>query len=577
MSTALAKRQNLPAVREQEPDSEQEQKRMHFNYLQLLCLAIGAQYTTVVAGRGTGKTKGVLAPKLHQLLKKLRRSSIVVVGATYVQLTQRTLPELFEGMDSLGYVANQDYWKNRFPDKKLGLQLPYNAPLDPHHSIFIRNPGANSVSVLRMVSQDRPGMANGMSVSAIIGDEAKTFNKDRLDSDVMAINRGGHQYYGDLPEHHSVTFTTDMPTERDAKWILKDKEECLKPHHQRAIELILAIQLELFRERRKLLTHARNAARLKRISSYEAQLDHLRRGLVHFAAASSFANVHVLGLPYFRERKRSFKPSAFDAYILNKEQEGVENGFYPDFNIHHHQYDATDYSVVDPKIFASLPFEDCRKDADLDHQQILTLGGDYGGSFNCLHVGQRFSRLHPMNHSGFDEVRHLKSFWLPAPDKIQEVVKLFTDYYQYFYRKEVMYVYDPTAVGKDGKSTMTYADEVIKALKAAGWKVKTTYLTKVPAHNARYLGWGVCLREQDDRFARQRFNRENVRQTVKCVTDAKKKEGKNGFEKDKNDEQNDDIPQQETTHLTDAMDTVFWYLTFVEPNKLDLLPIVLGH
>lgn len=573
---SLAKR-NLPALTDRfdEPQHQAEKTKVHFNYLQLLCLAIMAQYTTVIAGRGTGKTKGVLAPRLHQLLKKLRRSSIVVVGATYVQLTQRTLPELLQGMNDLSYVAGQDYWLRRFPDKKFNLQLPYNSPIDPSHSIFMRNPGANSVSVLRMVSQDRPGMANGMSVSAVLGDEAKTFNKDRLDADVMAINRGGHQYYGDIPEHHSVTFTTDMPTEKEAKWLLKDKEECLKPHHQKAIELILAIQLELYKERRKLLTSKRNAARLNRIATYEKQLDELRRGLVHYAAASSFANVHVLGLQYFRERKRTFKPSAFDAYILNKEQDNVEDKFYPDFNIHHHQYDATDYAVIDPKIFASLPFDDCRKDADLDPGQPLTVGGDYGASFNCLHVGQRFSKLHPMNKTGYDEVRHLKSFYEEGPKLIQDVVAQFVAYYAYFYKKEVLYVYDPTAVGKNGLSPMTYADEVIKALKAAGWKVKTKYFTKVPAHHARYLGWGWCLRELDDRFARQRFNRENMRQTVICIGNAGVKEGKNGFEKDKDDEKSD-MPQYETTHLTDAMDTVFWYLTFVEPNKLDLLPVVLG-
>ncbi|GAB2571839.1 hypothetical protein [Spirosoma areae] len=577
MGTQIIKHSQLPATIElTERQPEKELKQMHFNYLQLICLLIGAQYTTVVAGRGTGKTRGVLAPKLHQLLKRLHRSSIVVVGATYVQLTERTLPELMEGMDALGYVVNQDYWLRRFPDKKFNMKLPYNSPIDPHHSIFMRNPGTDSVSVLRMVSQDRPGSANGMSVSAIIGDEAKTFNKDKLDSEVMAINRGGHHRYGDIAEHHSVTFTTDMPTESGAKWILKDKEECLKPHHQRAIELILSIQLEVYKERQRLQTHVRNQARLVRIAKYEQVLDELRRGLVHYAAASSFANAHVLGLAYFREKLRTFKKSAFEAFILNIEQDGVENKFYPDFDSQRHQYDATNYGVIDPKIFANIPYNDCRKDDDLDADQPLTIGGDYGSSFNCLIVGQRFSRLHLKNTSGYDEVHYLKAFHVKYPDKIQDVVAQFVEYYRYFYKKEVMYVYDPTAVGKDGKSTMTYADEVIKALKAARWRVKVKYLSKVPAHHHRYLGWGVCLSEMDNRFARQRFNRENMRLVVKAMGNAEVKEGKNGFEKNKLPEQDDNVPQEEATHYTDGLDTVFWYLTFVEPNKLNLLPTVFG-
>lgn len=575
---SIIRQPQLPARKDVYADDDiAEEKQLHFNFLQLLCFLIGAQYTTVVAGRGTGKTQGVLAPKLHHLLTRLHRSSIVVIGTTYVQLTQRTLPELLEGMDRLGYVANQDYWNHRFPDKKYKLQLPYNTPLDPHHCIFIRNPGTDCVSVLRLVSQDRPGSANGMSVSAILGDEAKLLNKDKLDSEVMAINRGGLDRYGEIAEHHSVTFITDMPTARSEKWVLKDKEECAKPYHQKTIDLILSIQLELYYERQRLQTHLRNVARRKRIAQLEAYLDELRRGLVHYASASSFANVHALGLAYFREKKRTFKPSAWKAFILNQEQDGVENGFYPDFDTQHHQYDATNYRFVDPKIFAHQSFEDCRKDTDYDPKQGLTIGMDYGASFNCMVVGQFFSRFHPMNASGYDEVRYLKAFHVEYPGLVQDVVAQFVAYYRYYLRKEVTYVYDPTAVGKDGKSPMTYADEVIKALQAAGWKVKTKYLSQVPGHNRRYLAWGISLREMDGRFARQRFNRENMRIVVKCITDAKKKEGKNGFEKDKTDEQDDEIPQYETTHYTDALDTVFWYLTIVEPNKVELLGTTFGQ
>ncbi|RYC69757.1 hypothetical protein [Spirosoma sordidisoli] len=582
MSRALLKRplpEPVPRPSDRDPEADQniEMKQMHFNYLQLSCLLIGAQYTTVVAGRGTGKTLGVLAPKLHRLLERLHRSSIVLVGATYVQLLTRTGPELLDGMRRLGYVDNQDFWLRRFPDKKFNLRLPHNSPIDPKYSMFFRNPGTDCVSAVRMVGQDRPGSANGLSVSAIIGDEAKLLNKPKLDSEVMAINRGGQEWYGGIAEHHSVTFTTDMPTSKEAKWILNDKTECLKPHHQRAIELILSVQLELYRERQKLHTHVRNAARLKRIDKYEGYLNELRRNLVHYASASSFANVHALTLQYFKEKQRTFSPSAFKAYILNQEQDGVENGFYNNFDALRHCYDATDYRHVDEKSFSRTPMFDCRKDEDLDHTQALTIGMDYGASFNCMVVGQRFSRLHLKNRSGRDEVRYLKSFHVAAPGLVQDVVAQFVEYYQYFYRKEVLYVYDPTAVGKSGLSPMTYADEVIKALKAAGWKVKTKYLTKVPLHHHRYLGWAWCLNEADDRFAAQRFNRENMRVPIQAMKDAKVKEGRNGFEKDKTDEQNDEIDQSTTTHYTDALDTVFWYLTIVDPNKVEVLGTVFGQ
>jgi hypothetical protein len=519
---------------------------------------------------------GVLAPKLHQLLTKLHRASIVMIGTTYVQLTTRTGPELLTGMRKLGYVDGVDFWDRRFPDKKYGIELPYNCPMDAQYAMFFRNPGTNKASVLRLVSQDVPGSANGLSVSAVMGDEAKMFNKKKLDTEVMAINRGGHEYYGDMAEHHSVTFTTDMPVTRDEKWVMGDRDESLKPHHQKAVELILSLQRELYLEKQQLKISSRNGARLKRIAQYEDLVAKLRRGLVHVPMASSFANVHALGMAYFRDRKRSFTPSAFNAAILNIESDGVENGFYPGFEQHKHCYDATDYSFVNEKTFTSIPMLDCRKDLDLDLDRPLVIGMDYGASFNCMVVGQRFSRLHLKNTSGRDEVRYQKAFHVAEPGLVQDVVAQFVEYYRYFYKKEVVYVYDQTATGRNGLSPMTYADEVIKALKAAGWRVKVVYLGQIPPHNSRYLGWNWTMREGDERFALQRFNRENMRLVTEAMKNAQVKEGKNGYEKNKNAEGLTEVDQSTTTHYTDALDTVFWYCNFVEPNRTDLLPVVLG-
>lgn len=575
MGTELIKRrQELLTTSSGDPEEQlrEEARQLHMNYIQLVCFLVGAASTYVVAGRGTGKTEGILAPKLHRLLTQLRRSSIGLIGATYVQLTNTTLPQLLAGMNRLGYEADVDYWARKFPPKKLGLQLPYSCPLDPQHAVFIRNPGANSVSAVRLISLDRPGSANGMSLSALIGDEAKLLDKEKLDSRVMPVNRGGAEHFGDIAEHHSVTFTTDMPTDREGSWILKNREESAKPHHKRAIELILAIQLELYRERRKLLTNVRNAARRQRIARYERQLEQLRKNLVHFAAASSFANVHVLGLKYFKDAYRTNSPSTWKAAYLNEEPDAMANAYYPDLLPEKHYYDGVDYSFIDARVLKGMSFDDCRADGDLDHSQGLTIGCDYGSSFNCLHVGQRVSKLSPLNMSGKTEVRHLRSFGLPEPHLIQDVVKLFTDYYAPYLRKHVTYVYDPTAVGKMGVSTMTYASEVIKALKAAGWVVKQVYFNRTPSHHSRYMGWGVALREDDDRFAVQRFNRVGTRASFTSMIRAKTKQGKNGFEKDKDDEQNKSIDQSTTTHYSDAVDHVFWYLTIIEPGCSHLLP-----
>lgn len=544
----------------------------HMNKAQLLALTVGAANCTAVIGRAGGKSDGILAPRVHRNVEVMPRSSGVALGTTYIQLLDRTLPALFQGFQRLGYERDRDFWVRRFPDPKYKLQLPFNAPLSPEHSIFIRN--SNTAAAMRLVSQDRPGTSNGLSVDWIIGDEVKFLNKKKLDEETRPINRGNKERFGHLAEHHGEVFTTDMPTTKGGRWVFEAEDECNKPHNQEAIRLILALQLEIWREKQKLPTSANNNGRLRRIAHYEGQINELRKELTHFLDFSSFVNVHVLGLKYFRDMYRTMPRSIFNTSILNKRDTGGENKYYPDLNEQLHYYDAVDYSYVDKFDFGTRAFNDCRKDADIDNAQALTLGGDYGASFNCLHVAQRHSRFAKGNLTGKDMVRHLKSFYAPSPAKISGVTEAFCDYYEYWHRKEVHYVYDQTAVGKDGKSDLTYADEVIKVLKRRGWKVRQIYIGEVPGHMTRYLGWGVALREADDRFAIQRFNRENTKYTFEAMADAEAKEGRNGFEKDKADEKNREIPQHQTTHLTDACDTVFYYLTISKPQLTHLLPAI---
>ena len=569
----------LKVLSAQEPTPDEwaeegiESRHLHMNQAQLLAMLVGAANLTAVVGRGGGKSDGILAPRVHRNVSVMPRSCGVALGTTYVQLLDRTLPALFQGFQRLGYVRDVDYWVRRFPDAKLGLTLPHNTPLDPQHAVFIRN--GKSASVMRLVSQDRPGTANGLSVDWLIGDEVKFLNKQKLDEEVRPINRGNNERYGHCAEHHGEVFTTDMPTTKEGRWVFDAEEEATRPHNMEAVRLILAIQLEVYKERKKLAGYAPSAARVRRIDAYEAQLNELRKGLTYYLEASSFVNVHVLGLEYFRKLYRTLPTSAFQSSILNIRKPNVVNGYYADLLPARHYYDAIDYSYVDGIDFGARSFNDCRKDGDIDQTQALTLGGDYGSTFNCLHVGQRLSRLDRKNDIGKDVVRHLKAFGAAAPKKIQHVVGDFCTYYRYLLKKEVEYVYDQTAIAKDGKSELTYADEVIRVLKENGWRVKPVYIGEVPSHHRRFMAWGLALREADDRYAVQRFNRENTRGTVQAMNDAQTKEGRNGFEKDKGDEKKDQIDQATTTHVTDACDTVFYYLTVKKPGLSHLMPALL--
>src|SRR5690606_4569358 len=90
----------------------------------------------------------------------------------------------------------------------------------PEHIIFWWNG-----HVFHLISQDRPGLANGKNLDAMIVDEARFINHKRYTDDVEPTNRGNKAVFGDLAEHHMITMFTDMPTDPKGKWILEKESQ----------------------------------------------------------------------------------------------------------------------------------------------------------------------------------------------------------------------------------------------------------------------------------------------------------------------------------------------------------------
>ena len=71
--------------------------QLHFNKPQLRSIMIGAPDEYLVAGRGTGKSEGVLAPKsANCYLRTMPRGTGVFVGATYKMCDNSALYQAFQ-------------------------------------------------------------------------------------------------------------------------------------------------------------------------------------------------------------------------------------------------------------------------------------------------------------------------------------------------------------------------------------------------------------------------------------------------------------------------------------------------
>jgi hypothetical protein len=534
-------------------------KPLHFNKPQILSMLIGAHEEYDIWGRATGKSEGLLAPRVQKYAHSMPRSSGAKVGSTYQQLLTRTLPPLVSGLERMGYKKDFHYFIGKKPPKSWNWPEPYVAPIS-YDYYFQWYTGAGA----HLVSQDRPGSSNGLSVDWIMGDEAKLLNKAKLDSELLPTNRGNRQYFGHLPEHHSLLFCSDMPTSASGKWLLDKREEM----DQEQIDLILGIQIKIMQIQNDLqkATVAQQKKMMAAIRSYEKELTTLRFGSVYYSEFSTLENIGALGIDFIKQMRRILPDIVFRASILGERITKVEDGFYSHLDENIHCYDRFDYSFLDglDYDFSKLSIPDCRMDADLDRYRPLEIACDYGASINVVVVGQEHG----------DEFRFSNAMHVKHPDRLLDLATRFCDYYTHFPTKYVNYYYDHTAVGTDAMRTTTFSDEFASVLRQRGWHVNMLYIGQAPSHHSKYLLWGRALKG-DDRLPKPRFNKTNCKYLLLSMDQAEVIQGRNGFEKNKKDERNKNIPQEETTHYSDAADSLYFskYATKIkeEPEFFDTM------
>lgn len=522
--------------------------RLHYNHAQLKAWLIAAAIYYGIMGRGTGKTEGIMAPRLEMFFRQLPRGCQVIVGATYTQLLTRTLPGLIYGLEKLGYKNGVHFLIGEKPTekwiRKWNWQGPFRKPLKYEYFIsWYNGSGAH------LVSQDRTGTSNGITIDGIHGDEAKFLNREKLVRELFPANRGIiHDFKGN-PYHHGMSFLSDMPVGTSGRWLLDMDKEMDKER----VNEILTLQIVRY----KLLQYGKTTKNRQFHSEAEKQLQIiddeirlLRLGvdgksrLLHYQEASSLENIDALGFDYIKEQLRDSTLFEFDTQIMNKRPLRLEDGFYPDLVEEVHGYFAYDYSHLDSigYDFERLLMPDCRRDADLNRDEPLHISLDYNRRIHPIVVGQ----------VNGNEIRTLKGLDVLYPAKLRDVLKKFCDYYRYHRAKQVYYWYDQTAVGEQRSERI--CDEVTNYLEAAGWTVVRCYIGKASTHESRYRMWGHLLKQTGKYDKIFRYNRDNCEYLALSMYQTQAEQRKDGFGKNKKPELDPKFPANEAPHYSEACD-----------------------
>ncbi|GAB3956715.1 hypothetical protein GCM10028805_47450 [Spirosoma harenae] len=523
----------------------------HYNKPQIRSMLVEANEEYDVWGRGTGKSEGRISPRSARNVDVMPRSHGCFVGATYLQLLERTLPPVIKGWkENLGWVERRDFWIREKPPKH--IPQPIVGPTTAEHCIFFKNG-----TVASMVSQDRPGSANGKTVHWIIGDEAKFLDKQKLDNELLMTNRGDERYFGGIPEFHSLLFCTDMPTTKSGMWILDQEKRMMEQTKALGIDriqLLMSIRAQIYELYDLLIKKpAKRVAILAEIAKKQKQWDAIRANTIYFSSASTLENVHGYGIKMIAKMRQQLPPFIFRTAILNEKPYLSEKAFYSDLDDRHFT-DAIEYGHVDKFDFGKGPFElgkgqleDSRKDADVDPWSPLDVGGDYNSSITSILVGQPKGR----------QYRVLKEFCTMYPKKVRHAAQAFCDYYKHHPTKTVRYFYDHTTIWTNASMEMSYADEFADVLRKNGWEVDMIYLGPTLSPMMRYELWGYCLTGGDEKFFDVSFNRQNCDYTRQSMQGVDIRKRGRGFEKDKADEKKiGEIDQRTTPHLSDGVDTL---------------------
>jgi hypothetical protein len=517
-------------------------KRVYFNDPQQQFIYTAAKTNVIVAGRRMGKTFGFGSQFLLRNVQFMPRGNHAILTPSYKHGLSQTLPGTLEALEYLGYVRDRHYYIGRRPPKTAGFATPYRQPANYENIISWYN---GSVSTI--ISQDRKGSSNSLTIDSLTVDEARFINYEKFKDETVPAMGGFKGYFSHLPWNHAMLIMSDMPTSANLSWFEKYKEKSDD-------DLILTIQalvVEIWDLKEKFKITKSNLL-LKQINSLRKQMAQLQSVALFYKEYSSLENLAIVGKEYFAQMKRDLPPLVFQSSILCKRVKLIRDGFYAAINPDIHYYTAFDNSYLDSLDFnfKRIKNASCLQDGDLNRHKPISIAFDYNANINWLVAGQR---------EGV-KMKVLKSFYVKYERKLGDLVKDFCNYYRHQINKEVVYYFDNTAIGTNyAIGDDDFASAICDEFARNNWKVIRVHIGNPVKHIEKHRMIHQSLVGSGDYLFPQ-INKPNNEPLIIAIESAGIRLSSRGFTKDKAGEKLDESELNLLEHRTDgtdAFDTLF--------------------
>lgn len=522
-----------------------EKKKVYFNDPQLEFMYTGAHTSVIAGGRRLGKSHGFAAPFALRNTQSMPRSTGGIVGSTYQQLLSRTLPGTIAALESFGYIRDLHFYVGHCPPKNSQFGKPIIDPPSYEHAIIWYNG-----TIWRLISQDRPGSSNSLTLDWLMLDEAKFLKFQKLKEETFPANGGFKGHFANNPWHHGMLVISDMPTTKAGSWFLTYKDK-VDPE---LIDTIHSLIYERWYLKKQIAVRPTQSYH-DCLREVDIALAKLRSVAVYYREWSSIENLLLLGERYIRQMKRDLPPLVFQTAILCKKLTNQKDNFYAAMQESIHYYDAYDNSFLDSLGFNYKETDDnCKQDGDLNRDKPICIAFDYNANINWLVAGQR---------NGV-KMLTLKSFYVKYERKIRELVDDFCKYYRFHNNKSVVYYYDNTALGSNyAVDQDDFASVICAEFERLGWSVERVHMGNPVPHRDKHRMIFQAMKGQ--RFLFPLFNKPNNEALLLAMENTGVKIGVNGFQKDKSGEKLAESEEDLLQHRTDGSDA--WDSLFIGMNK----------
>ena len=554
---------------EQNDNLSAEFELYYMNGVQMLASIIDPNMLYAEWGRATGKTEGVMGPRLIRVANDMPGELSFLVHKTYVALMTNVWPNIqayfsrpviVNGQQRAMLEYGVDYvvGETRLPSH---FRLPRYPVSYAKHSVIFRN-GAH----LQLVSSDQPESVAGRNAVHAFIEEMKHNSGEKLKSRLFPSLRGGSAEIRKSAYYEGVTGVSDTARVDlgEDDWFEDYEQGMNRELIEEIASVSLAVNKSMYRQfvLNREMRETKDPVAMERIrleqqqlaaflARWQPRLADMRRNAVYYIRASSFRNKDILGPKFFKTQLDTLDMDEFLTAICGVRHKEVKNKFFAAYDKARHQFkDSYVYDAIlghDLKDKFTLTARYLRH---YDRREPLYVGYD-PGAFSSMIVGQKkdFGR----------QLDIIKEFWAYYPEEQESLAQQFYQFFAADAQNKVVHLY-PDRAGNKRREELEQITTDSRALKAAleGYGFSVILHNEGAATIYHWQQFKLCLMlfgEQRNFLPRVRICENECKNLCSAILISPLVKKGNAIELDKSSEKKEPLKRQAglTTQLPSAM------------------------